>query len=460
MPHSTRAQSAASHDRLATLYRLSVSLQEAGDEVAILRALADGLRALRLAAYVGRLETDGQAVRLLAAHGARRRERRPGSGGSDPGWERLPLTEGSWVSRVVRGRETLFLPDIPDDLAALLAKLEPDEPSALARVRARAVCTPMVVRGRTDGLLLVTGEVLNERDAAMLRTLGEHLAVALENATLLNDLKQALLREHAVARELRRLESLVAELSAEREPESVLRRVVLSASDALSAERVALFLVNQEQTALILATSVGLTRELGAALERLPLDHHGGPLARAALERAPVVVADTREAAEWTPLRAAREVGGIGAVWAVPLVSRQGDALGVLAILADRPGAPPPELVALAERYAHHAALAIMGSRFFERQTHQARAAALAELARSIPHELGQPLAIISGYAELIAAGLLDGERLREACHELVAAANEMARFVQQLERVTNYATKEFGPGRTVIDFERAVEND
>ena len=143
--------------------------------------------------------------------------------------------------------------------------------------------------------------------------------------------------------------------------------------------------------------------------------------------------------------------------WFVPLVSREGGQLGVVAIFSDRVGTPTPKQLELVERYARHAALAIAAGRQQEGETLAARGEVLPDLARSIPHELGPPLAVIAGYAELVAEGRLEGQDLRDARRELVQASGNLADLVQRLERITSYATKEYGPGRTVIDFQRAA---
>jgi GAF domain-containing protein len=444
---STSHFSAAAFARLVSLYRLSVGLHAAGDETGIFRGLEQGLGGLGLTSFVGRYEAESQSIRVFATATLAS----PVSPGASPPGESppRPIAGAAYVEPAIRAHEAAFL-----ESAAELAGLLPVVGRTVAERRrtllglGAAAVVPMVVHGRTSGVLFVLGRGLQAHEAALLRELADHLAVALDAAAILRDLKQALLREHAAASELRRLEALVAELSAEREPEALLRRVVNATAEALDVGRVAVYLLEQASPEPVLAAAVGLESDVGARL---------GEVLRGQDLGATLVVADLSAEPAWSALAAVAEGASIRSAWLLPLVSREGERLGAVVVLSERVGGPASEQLELAERYAGHAARAIAAGRQQEREALAARTAALADLARSIPHELGQPLAIIAGYAELIAEGRLQGEALRDACRELVAAANNLGDLVQRLERITSYATKEYGPGRVVIDFERAA---
>lgn len=416
----------------------------------MLRSLAHSLAGLGLTAFIGRFDADSQTVRIFRAAEPTALPRSAGA---------LPLSGSALLERAIRAHEDLFLAD-----ARVLADLLP-VPGARATRRGaldalgRAIGVPMVVRGHTTGVLFVLGPDLEPRDAALLRGLAEHLGVALDGAAVLRDLKRALLREHAAAEELRRLEGLVGELAAEQEPHAVPLRIASASADALGVDRIALYLVEEGEPGLRLAASLGIDADFAARLGALSGGRRPHPLARILRDGGSEVIPDTRADRAWAGLIESAERATVRSAWLVPLISREDERLGLLAVFSDRPGVPTAEQLALAERYAHHAAMAIAAARRHQRETLVARGEALVELARSIPHELGQPLAIIAGYAELIAEGRLEGERLREACRELLAASNHLAALIQRFERITGYATKEYGPGRTVIDFARAAED-
>jgi GAF domain-containing protein len=458
MLDSANKPSAVAQSRALALGRLGIRLQEAGDESGILQALDSGLRETGLSALVGRLDPDAQTIRIFPAGGV---AARPGAGPSARGEQaidHLAIDTQPLLGRVVRARETVYLQDCSDLLSALpAAGKTASEHLEGAQAPASAVCAPMIAHGRLAGVLVVLGSGLEVIEGPPIRILADHLAIALENSAVLTDVKQALLREHEAARELRGLETLVAELSAEEEPRAVLRRIIGAASEALGAEKIGLLLANQETHKLLLTASHGLEGRVAQALHELSYAEGQGPLGSVVAEAAPFIVEDTRKDASWSPLLSISEAAAVRSLWMVPLHSRPGEVLGVLAVFSEQTGqtgSPSQQQLDLAQRYARHAALAIVAGRREESQKQEARTEALVGLARSIPHELSQPLAIIAGYAELIADGLLEGESLREACGDIVEASARLVERIQRLEQLTSYTTREAAPGRTVVDFE------
>jgi GAF domain-containing protein len=284
-----------------------------------------------------------------------------------------------------------------------------------------------------------------------------HLGLALENAALLPELRQALLREHGLSRALRRLEHLVGELSNDTEPELIWLRIVNAAASALGVERVGVYLV-EPGGGLVLAAMSGSSAWFGPAIRQLSLGAPGGPVGCSAEEGRTVIVEDVRHEPSWAGFSDAPELRWVRAVWAVPVTSTDGEHLGAIAIFSDLTGAPSPEKVDLAQRFAFHASQALAARRKLALEVQDARSEVLVTLGRSIPHELGQPLAVISGYAELIAEGVLDGDKLRGACADLVAAARSLADRVQRLERLSTFVTKEYGAGRVVLDLDLSAE--
>jgi signal transduction histidine kinase len=93
--------------------------------------------------------------------------------------------------------------------------------------------------------------------------------------------------------------------------------------------------------------------------------------------------------------------------------------------------------------------------RSLEQVTTASQTEMLIQLGRTLPHQLSQPLSIISGYAELIAAGRLKDQALQDACHELVEASCRLADLVQRLLSVTSHARNDFEGGSDTSNFER-----
>lgn len=297
--------------------RLGASLQEADDEGQIVALLDDALDELQVAGWLYRTSDSGQLRRLLPRQD-------PLGGRAEPRSSPETLPVGvcqPLLARLGELQETIYARAGSHDWDLLRSLPTPAELQARHERQPApdsGIGVPTVTKGRVTGLLVVFGVGLQPAEAAEYRLLANHLATALEHAGLVSDLKGALLREQAAASELRRLEDLVAELSA------------------------------------------------------------------------------------------------------------------------------GSELVVRGRRH--------------EQVTTAAQTDMLIELGRTLPHELGQPLALISGYAELIAAGRLQDQALRDACDELVEAAHRLADLAQRLHRVINHVRRDAGVGRGTTDFERGSE--
>jgi signal transduction histidine kinase len=93
-----------------------------------------------------------------------------------------------------------------------------------------------------------------------------------------------------------------------------------------------------------------------------------------------------------------------------------------------------------------------------EQVTAAAQTETLIELLPTLPHELSQPVTIIAGYAELLAAGRLTDQALLDACDELVEASQRLVDLALRLDRVANHARNVVGVGRGTVDCELAGE--
>jgi GAF domain-containing protein len=358
----------------------------------------------------------------------------------------------------LRGLESVAVRAREREILGLLQPERQSDPGAeVEHLEGLAIFAPMLVQERAVGALVVVGPRLDEDDRSAVSTLALHLGRALDDAALLRELRQTVLREHDAAQEMRRLNDVLADLLADLEPVALSRRIATGCAELLGVEQVALIVTAADRPELSLAAGVGLTESLRRSLERLAGGATG--FVRRALEANETIeVEDTRREESWAQLLPDLEAAGLRSAWMVPLLARQGERLGVLAVFGPRPGRPSLVQPELAQRFARQAALALVNSRSQEQELARARQEVLIELARSIPHELAQPLAVVSGYAELIAEGLLEGERERDACREIVAASKDLADLVHRLERVTRYSTREYGPGRRLIDLATATE--
>jgi DNA-binding NtrC family response regulator len=81
----------------------------------------------------------------------------------------------------------------------------------------------------------------------------------------------------------------------------------------------------------------------------------------------------------------------------------------------------------------------------------------LAETARAAAHEIKNPLAVISGYAELLMRDLADDSSHREHAQAIYQSCREIDGIVEKMAAVRRYTTKEHGSSQeSIVDFRQA----
>lgn len=442
--------------RALALSRLGLRLLEVDDLGVVARLLAAGLRELALHGCYARYSQDGQRLQKAARGSPFGGLRQPAS----PAGAQVPAVLALELDRRdLFKQETATLVAADDarqaDIRWLVTALEGAPPPS----GGAAIVAPLIAGRRRTGWLIVSGS-LTEHDVPSVSALASQAAAAARNADLLGRLKEALRREHSTAELLERLEELfVARFSSEADFGAVLPRLTGLVAEALGAAAALVYLLGADGEQLELAAWSGLQPDDLEQVSAFSVAEADGVLHQALQAGEPSSVDDLSTAAGWDlfaglPVRRTAQ-----SLLALPLQVEVGKPLGLLLIVGDRTLTSRPEAGALATRYARHLAAAIGADRQQDRRTLAARSEAVSELARSIPHELGQPLAIVSGYAELIAEGLLSGEQLKEACEEIVRGCSELAALTQRLGRLSRYETKQFGSDRRMIDWQLAAQD-
>jgi signal transduction histidine kinase len=291
---------------------------------------------------------------------------------------------------------------------------------------------PLISRGRCIGALSVQStepDAFLEEDVAVLQTMVDQVAIAIENARLLEAE-----RRRAVELEALRQASLHVTSSLKLQP--VLEAIIEHALRLVSADNAHIFLYDGRRLTFGAAMwAGGLQREPYAAPRPQGLTD---TVARSGEQ---VVISDV----DVHPMFRDRRWGG--AVAGLPL--RVGDDVcGVMNIAFEQPHVFSASELNVLELLADQAAIAIHNAHMHQRVLEHAEelAAALAqqeeldrlkrEFMQNVSHELRLPLALIRGYAEMLDSGEL-GELREEHQHPVSVIARRSRMLGDLVEDIT-----------------------
>jgi signal transduction histidine kinase len=263
------------------------------------------------------------------------------------------------------------------------------------------VFTPMSWEGRGVGYLYVIRfpvAPFSDKEIALLKTFADQAAIAIQNARLFNETREALERQTATAEILQVISGSVADA------QPVFDAIVASCQRLFGGLAVNLLIPAGERLHRVARAAQGPTGELGP--RDFPLDVRS--VAGACVLQARVIAVDDSDAVAATyPLtpELARSIGWRSGLF-VPLV-REGAGVGCIGILRAEPGGFADKEIALAQTFADQAVIAIQNARLFaeiEDKTRQLEAANRhkSEFLANMSHELRTPLNAIIGFSEVL----------------------------------------------------------
>jgi PAS domain S-box-containing protein len=290
---------------------------------------------------------DGQ-IEVVAMHG-------------DPGFERLaqryptPLDDGTiggaamLSGEIVQCTPVIGNPGIPADIQQLARDFGFDS----------CIGAPMIREDKVVGAICTahrTAVPFSDKQRALLRTFADQAVIAIENARLFNETREALEQQKAVRGVLETLSRSAFDLDA------VLHTLIESTTRLSHAEKG--FIFRREGDVFRFAVDFGASEEFRDFIERNPVGIDSGTLVgRTALEGRTVHIEDAVADARFTA-KAAQELGRFRTMLGVPII-RDRTVIGVIALWKERVEPFTDAQIALVTSFSSQASIAIENARLF-----------------------------------------------------------------------------------------------
>jgi len=240
-----------------------------------------------------------------------------------------------------------------------------------------AVFAPLIWEDRAIGSIFVTRNTVSpfsDREISLLKTFADQAAIAIQNARMFNDTKEALERQTATSEILRVISDSPTDVKpvfdAIAERARILCGARLAVTTRYDGEHLRLIGVNVHED-----VSPVLEAKIRAKFEAS--NGRGSVSERAVLAKAPVQITDTHLEPNYEFSEITKAAGYRSAL-AVPMLF-DGKVIGSVAVSGDEPGEFPEKSVTLLRTFADQAVIAIQNTRLFNELESRT-----AELGRSV----------------------------------------------------------------------------
>ena len=374
----------------ATADVLKVISRSTFDLKTVLTTLTESAARLCAADFGLIFQQDGDVLRLVANFGYSREAERY--------WleHPAPVDRGSTTGRALLEGRAIHIPDVLADPEYRATRYQ-----ELAGYRS-TLSVPLLRDGTTIGAFGLGRREPNpftDKQVTLVTTFADQAVIAIENARLLNELRESLQQQTATAEVLEVISRSVFDLQA------VFKTVAENSARLCGAERVFIFRFDGEL--LRAAAAFNASQEHKDFVERNPIrpGRHSAA-ARAALERRTIHIPDVLADPEYS--YGAKDLGAFRTVLAVPIVKGD-DLLGVIILHHLNEVMPfTDKQITLVETFADQAAIAIENTRLFEAEQQRTRELTESLEQQTATSEVLQVISSSPGDLEPVFASMLE----------------------------------------------------
>jgi GAF domain-containing protein len=305
---------------------------------------------------------------------------------------------------------------------------------------------PLLREGQPIGVLTLGRTRVapfTEKQVELVETFADQAVIAIENARLLDELRESLQQQTATADVLKVISRSTFDLG------TVLQTLVESAARLCDADKSVI--TREKNGTFYRSEAYGFSQEFRDHVKDIPIKpERGSAVGRALLEGRAIQIADASADPEYT-LQEIQRIGDYRTILAVPML-REGGPIGVVSLVRNEVRPFTDKQIELASTFADQAAIAIGNVRLFEnveartrelaasledlrntqdRLVQTQKLASLGQLTAGIAHEIKNPLNFVNNFStvssELIdelqdtLKGLTVDDKRRKEINELTA---------------------------------------